>query len=600
MAKILLVEPDYQNKYPPIGLMKIATFHRNRGDTVEFYKGEAPYTKISQADRVYITSLFTFYYDITLKCIRHYQKYVHNDNIFIGGIAATILTNEFEKDTGINNIICGQLTDSRLLGYKEKLNIDCLPLDYDILDDISYTYPVSNNYFIYTSRGCKRKCKFCAVPTIEPEFFTTNNIIQQVKQVDEIYGQKRNILIMDNNTLFSEQLESIVDDIFSLGFTGAKDYVAPNPFNVIMNKIKRRKQQKTTYNKQLEDAVNYLNAFSKTLQNKGSISRKYIEILNVINTSDSTWRVLRDNEKELEEIIEKYRSKPKVVRYVDFNQGIDARLINDENCALLSKIPIRPFRLAYDNTKETKSFCKAIKIAMHNGLHNFSNYMLYNFEDRPTELWTRLYNAIKLYNNNKLSAFSFPMKYAPINEKDRNFIGKYWNKKYLSAINIILNVTKGVVAKEFDFFYEAYGKSKKEYLEILTMPDEFIRFRHFFRDNGLLNFWKELYNRLTKYEKNKLIKILCDIKTDRTKLSKHYSENINKILQLYIINKSQFDRKEITPRIIISKIRKKKSKGNIKRKRTISKKYKIKKLVYRNIKKTRNIEKTLGVTTQNY
>jgi hypothetical protein len=83
------------------------------------------------------------------------------------------------------------------------------------------------------------------------------------------------------------------------------------------------------------------------------------------------------------------------------------------------------------------------------------------------------------------------MKYAPIDEKYRNYIGKYWNKKYLSAVGIILNVTKGVVVKEFDFFYEAYGETKEEYIKILTMPDEFIRFRHFFRDNGLLVLWHD-------------------------------------------------------------------------------------------------------------
>lgn len=198
MSKVLLVEPGYQNKHPPIGLMKIATFHKQRGDIVEFYKGEAPYTKISQADRVYITSLFTFYYDITVKCIRHYQKYTHNDNIFLGGIAATLLTKDFEIDTGVKNIMRGQITDSRFLGFREKINIDCLALDYDILDDISYAYPAGNNYFIYTSRGCKRGCKFCAVPKLEPEFLTTNNVVQQVNRVDETYGSKRNMLIMDN------------------------------------------------------------------------------------------------------------------------------------------------------------------------------------------------------------------------------------------------------------------------------------------------------------------------------------------------------------------------------------------------------------------
>ena len=40
MRKILLLEPNYGNKYPPIGLMKLATYHRMLGDQVTFYKGE--------------------------------------------------------------------------------------------------------------------------------------------------------------------------------------------------------------------------------------------------------------------------------------------------------------------------------------------------------------------------------------------------------------------------------------------------------------------------------------------------------------------------------------------------------------------------------
>jgi hypothetical protein len=121
------------------------------------------------------------------------------------------------------------------------------------------------------------------------------------------------------------------------------------------------------------------------------------------------------------------------------------------------------------------------------------------------------------------------MKYAPINEKNRSFIGKYWNKKYLSAINIILNVTKGVVAKETNFFYEAYGKSKKEYLEILTMPDEFIRFRHFFRDNGLLAFWTNLYNCLTSLEKRNFSKYSLIANMIRN----NYQKNIQMVLIKY-------------------------------------------------------------------
>ncbi len=37
---ILLIEPNYKNKYPPIGLMKLATYHRMIGDNVRFFKGD--------------------------------------------------------------------------------------------------------------------------------------------------------------------------------------------------------------------------------------------------------------------------------------------------------------------------------------------------------------------------------------------------------------------------------------------------------------------------------------------------------------------------------------------------------------------------------
>ena len=38
MREILLVEPPYRNKYPPIGLMKISAYHKMLGDKVTFIK----------------------------------------------------------------------------------------------------------------------------------------------------------------------------------------------------------------------------------------------------------------------------------------------------------------------------------------------------------------------------------------------------------------------------------------------------------------------------------------------------------------------------------------------------------------------------------
>ena len=66
---ILLLEPNYKNKYPPLGLMKIATFHKNLGDIVIFSKGDNKNFKDYNFERIYINSLFTFEWPATKKMI---------------------------------------------------------------------------------------------------------------------------------------------------------------------------------------------------------------------------------------------------------------------------------------------------------------------------------------------------------------------------------------------------------------------------------------------------------------------------------------------------------------------------------------------------
>ena len=556
MERILLVEPDYKNKFPPLGLMKIATYHRNKGDIVEFYKGEAPYNQIISKHRVYITTLFTFHYDMTIKCISHYRKYISPSSIFIGGIAATLLPSDFEKDTGVHNIIQRQLLSSSALRYEDNVNIDALPLDYDILDDISYRYPAEDNYFVYTTRGCQRGCEFCAVRILEPKFKTTNNIIGQVKRVDRIYGQKRNLLVMDNNILCSPKLTEIVENIGSLGFTGATDYIRPNQFDQMVGKIKRRKKFGADYSKQLFETINLLETFANRLKRYPKIHGELDKAIDFIKQSDDIYEALETQSQFLSAIIEKYRPKPRMIRYVDFNQGIDARLIDEQNMKILSTIPIRPFRLAYDSIEDTNIYKKATKLAIENNVRHFSNYILYNWKDKPEDFWMRLNNAVTLYNGNSrdIRGFSFPMKYSPIDKKDRSHIGQYWNKKYLDAINVIINVTNGVVVKEKGFFNEAFGSNVEEFINILSMPDEFIRFRFFFKDNGLIDYWKALFHSLSKDEKAYLLEMLCEYKTNKSIINNNHPKRVKKILVLYTINKSQFDRGEKLSHSVISKI----------------------------------------------
>lgn len=541
MKRILLVEPEYCNKFPPIGLMKIATFHRAMGDYVEFFKGEAPYVKISQMDRVYITTLFTFHYDITIKCIRHYAKFSNKNNIYVGGIAASLMPDKFRRDTKIDNILVGQLTDSRILGDKKSVNIDLLPLDYDILDDVNYRYPAEDNYFIHTTRGCPRKCEFCAVKDLEPDFFTLNEFKQQVLCVDAIYGKKRNLLVMDNNILFSPDLIKIVEDISSLGFNGKAEYIRPNPFIQILSKIKRRRNFGSDITRQLDEMAHYLAKFSKSISRYRGAATVIEDALRETTDREAFLAILHKYEEPIIEITEKYRSKPRMIRYVDLNQGIDARKIDKKNMAILATIPVRPFRLAFDGIGDTSTFLKATKIAISCGVKEFSNYMLYNWKDKPGDLWSRLRTAVKVYNEKeRITGFSFPMRYTPTDFTDRTYIGKYWNKKYLSAIGVILNVTKGVVAKDTNFFYEAFGKSKKEFIEILLMPNEFIRYRHFFRDCGFISCWKRELKKLSTYERRKLLECLCE-QDFYNQVSPTISRQLSKIIKLYFVTKHQVE-----------------------------------------------------------
>jgi len=146
------------------------------------------------------------------------------------------------------------------------------------------------------------------------------------------------------------------------------------------------------------------------------------------------------------------------------------------------------------------------------------------------------------------------MKYAPINERNRSYIGQYWNKKYLGAINVIINVTNGVVAKEKDFFREAFGSNVEEFLEILSMPDEFIRFRSFFKENGLLDYWKALFHSLAEDEKAYLLDVLCEYKTNKSIMTDNHPRQVKKILVLYKINKSQFDKGKRSYQSVVNEI----------------------------------------------
>jgi hypothetical protein len=473
MENILLIEPDYKNKYPPLGLMKISTYHKQRGDKIVFYKGCSPALRGQLWDRIYISTLFTFYWNKTIKTIKYYGESVrHPSHIFVGGVMATLMKNEIKKEVDVT-IVEGLLNEQWKLRYMDDDRIDSILPDYSIIDPksnslLEYSYPTNDSYIAYATRGCIRKCKFCAVPIIEPHFTNSISIAEQVKAIKDKFGEKKHLLLLDNNILASKEFPKIIEEIKSAGFERGAKY---------------------------------------TLNING--------------------RKVSSN------------------RYVDFNQGIDSRLLTKEKMKLLSEIAIDPLRIAFDKLKYKDTYIEKVRLAAEYGIKTLSNYILFNFDDTPEDFYERLKINVELNeefegNEYKSRIWSFPMKYSPIHgrfSKNRKYIGRYWNKKYLRGVQCVLLATHGVVGPKKEFFERAFGKDIEEFLKILTLPEDYIIHRNIHLNNSDRKRLDAKINSLNTEQKDTLMRTIFtnnfnDFENQIT------DKDILDVLGLYKLNKS--------------------------------------------------------------
>lgn len=163
------------SKYPNLALMKISSYHRAEGDSVEWYNPLLSY------DVVYKAKVFSFTPD--------YGYAINAEKVEKGGTGYDI---------------------AKTLPQR----IDRIFPDFDL-------YGIDKNLsYGFLTRGCPNKCKWCVVPQKEGG-------IAPYMDIEEVTNGRRKAILMDNNVLASDfglqQIEKIVRLGIRVDFNQALD-----------------------------------------------------------------------------------------------------------------------------------------------------------------------------------------------------------------------------------------------------------------------------------------------------------------------------------------------------------------------------------------
>ena len=174
--KIGLIDVDSHN-FPNLALMKISAYHKNQGDSVEWWNGLKYY------DRVYQAKVFDETYS--------------RDNDFV------IMADEIIKGG---------------TGYG---------MDNYLPDEIEHIYPdyslygIKDKAFGFLTRGCPRGCPFCIVSEKE------GRKARKTAELREFWDGQKEIVLMDSNITASEECEQLFEDLIrsgaSVDFEGGLD-----------------------------------------------------------------------------------------------------------------------------------------------------------------------------------------------------------------------------------------------------------------------------------------------------------------------------------------------------------------------------------------
>ena len=185
----LLVEPNYHAPLPPLGLLKIASMLRTKGESVQLVKGKVI---TDRPDKIFVTSLFTWEWKAVWDAISFYHSRFPDVEIVLGGIYASLMPNHARKS--------GAKVHTGLYQEAEYM----LPA-YDLV-------PEWDGSEVFSSRGCIRACDFCPVRIIE------GKIRQHVNSIKPfIWPSHTRVVLFDNNAIASPNWDVTWQELKDIG-----------------------------------------------------------------------------------------------------------------------------------------------------------------------------------------------------------------------------------------------------------------------------------------------------------------------------------------------------------------------------------------------
>ena len=173
--RIGLIDVDGHN-FPNIPLMKLSAWHKQQGDTVEWYNPMFS----GHMDKVYMSKVFSFTDD--------YMYLVDADEIVKGGSGYCIST------------INGQEIYNNTADIELPYEIEHIYPDYSL-------YGIEDTAYGFLTRGCPRACSFCHVEAKE------GRASRKVADLSEFWNGQKNIVLCDPNILACKQWKDLLQQL---------------------------------------------------------------------------------------------------------------------------------------------------------------------------------------------------------------------------------------------------------------------------------------------------------------------------------------------------------------------------------------------------